>query len=206
MALGGRYKTMFELQAKRFEATMDEEGVVVRCPLTRQPTRPRAGRHSPDATSCRQHSSSMWRLCKLGYTHEPRLVVVVVTLTLLQAVPDALFALWLKLMADALLAGNCRLLFATLGGDGGLGDSDLAAPGGRHAADPTVPRPGHDRARDPRRHTPGVGLGAGAPGATGLSRPAGGAPQPGLRAGPHVRVAAGHDRLDRPRRRSRSCC
>jgi ATP-binding cassette, subfamily B, bacterial len=27
MALGGRYKTMFELQAKRFEATMDEEGV-----------------------------------------------------------------------------------------------------------------------------------------------------------------------------------
>jgi ATP-binding cassette subfamily B protein len=28
MALSGRYKTMFELQAKRFEATMDEEGVV----------------------------------------------------------------------------------------------------------------------------------------------------------------------------------
>jgi ATP-binding cassette subfamily B protein len=28
MALGGRYKTMFELQAKRFEATMDEEGAV----------------------------------------------------------------------------------------------------------------------------------------------------------------------------------
>ena len=43
--------------------------------------------------------SSMWRLCKLGYTHEPRLVVVVVTLTLLQAVPDALIALWLSLMA-----------------------------------------------------------------------------------------------------------
>ncbi len=58
--------------------------------------------------------SSMWRLCKLGYTHEPRLVVLVVILTLLQAVPDALFALWLKLMADALLAGNSVLLFATL--------------------------------------------------------------------------------------------
>ena len=28
MALGGRYQTMFELQAKRFEATMDEEGAV----------------------------------------------------------------------------------------------------------------------------------------------------------------------------------
>jgi len=29
MALGGRYKTMFQLQAKRFEASMDEEGVVL---------------------------------------------------------------------------------------------------------------------------------------------------------------------------------
>jgi ABC-type multidrug transport system fused ATPase/permease subunit len=28
MALGGRYRTMFELQAKRFYATEDEEGVV----------------------------------------------------------------------------------------------------------------------------------------------------------------------------------
>ena len=113
MALGGRYKTMFQLQAKRFEATMDEEGVVVRCPLTRPPTRLRRSRRFrrdelPPALS------SMWRLCKLGYTHEPRLVVLVVMLTLLQAVPDALFALWLKLMADALLAGNSVLLFATL--------------------------------------------------------------------------------------------
>ncbi|MGH3337710.1 MAG: hypothetical protein ACRDPL_02620, partial [Propionibacteriaceae bacterium] len=58
--------------------------------------------------------SSMWRLCRLGYTHEPRLAVMVVTLTLLQAVPDALFALWLSLMADALLAGNAAMLFATL--------------------------------------------------------------------------------------------
>ena len=28
MALGGRYQTMFDLQAKRFAATMDEEGAV----------------------------------------------------------------------------------------------------------------------------------------------------------------------------------
>jgi ATP-binding cassette, subfamily B, bacterial len=58
--------------------------------------------------------SSMWRLCRLGYTHEPRLAVAAVMLTLLQAVPDALFALWLSLMADALLAGNAAMLFATL--------------------------------------------------------------------------------------------
>jgi ATP-binding cassette subfamily B protein len=58
--------------------------------------------------------SAMWRLCKIGYAHEPRLVVLVVTLTLLQAVPDALFALWLKFVADAVLAGDNRLLFAML--------------------------------------------------------------------------------------------
>jgi ATP-binding cassette, subfamily B, bacterial len=70
---------------------------------------PRSGRDElPPAVS------SMWRLCRLGYTHEPRLVVVVVTLTLLQAVPDALFALWLSMMAEALLAGNAAMLFATL--------------------------------------------------------------------------------------------
>ena len=28
MALGGRYRTMFDLQAKRFAATMDEEGEI----------------------------------------------------------------------------------------------------------------------------------------------------------------------------------
>lgn len=46
--------------------------------------------------------SSMWRLCRLGWSHEPWLVVVVVAVTLLQAVPDALFALWLKFLAQAL--------------------------------------------------------------------------------------------------------
>jgi hypothetical protein len=28
MAFGGRYRTMFDLQAQRFSATQDEEGVV----------------------------------------------------------------------------------------------------------------------------------------------------------------------------------
>ena len=56
----------------------------------------------------------MWRLCRLGYTHEPRLVVFAVILTLCQAIPDALFALWLKVLADALEASNSRLVFAML--------------------------------------------------------------------------------------------
>ena len=107
----------------------------------------------------------MWRLCKLGYTHEPRLVVVVVALTLLAAVPDALFALWLSCSADALAAGDRTVVFAVVGGDGRVGDPQLAAPGRRRPADPAVPRPGDHRAGDPRRHAAGLGRRAGAAGA-----------------------------------------
>ena len=36
--------------------------------------------------------SSMWRLCKLGYRHEPALMLVAFVLSLLSALPDALMA------------------------------------------------------------------------------------------------------------------
>src|SRR6202790_2524873 len=42
--------------------------------------------------------SSMWRLCKLGYRHEPRLMAAAFALTQLAALPDALLALWLMLL------------------------------------------------------------------------------------------------------------
>jgi ATP-binding cassette, subfamily B, bacterial len=57
----------------------------------------------------------MWRLCRLGYTHQPRLVWLVVVLTVLRAVPDALFALWLKLLADAALAHHGRTALIVVG-------------------------------------------------------------------------------------------
>ena len=47
--------------------------------------------------------SSMWRLCKLGYRHEPRLMVVAFVLSQLAALPDALLALWLMLLGNGLL-------------------------------------------------------------------------------------------------------
>ena len=50
--------------------------------------------------------SSMWRLCKLGYRHEPGLIVVSFALALLAAVPDALLAFWFKLLGDGALQGN----------------------------------------------------------------------------------------------------
>jgi ATP-binding cassette subfamily B protein len=46
---------------------------------------------------------AMWRLCRLGYQHEPGLLIVAFALTLLAALPDALLALWLKVLADAVL-------------------------------------------------------------------------------------------------------
>src|SRR5258708_12672067 len=47
--------------------------------------------------------SSMWRLCKLGYRHEPRLMVVAFALSQLAALPDALLALWLMLLGKGVL-------------------------------------------------------------------------------------------------------
>jgi ATP-binding cassette subfamily B protein len=53
---------------------------------------------------------SMWRLCKLGYRFEPRLMLVAFALSLLMALPDALLALWFKLIGEALLERNVSLL------------------------------------------------------------------------------------------------
>src|ERR1700751_1532296 len=47
--------------------------------------------------------SSMWRLCKLGYRHEPRLMLVAFVLSQLAALPDALLALWLILLGEGVL-------------------------------------------------------------------------------------------------------
>jgi len=46
---------------------------------------------------------SMWRLCKLGYRHEPRLMLAAFALSQLAALPDALIALWLMLLGKGVL-------------------------------------------------------------------------------------------------------
>ncbi len=59
---------------------------------------------------------AMWRLVKLGYRHEPGMLLAAFTLSLLAALPDALLALWLKLLGQGLLAGDRRqLLTAAVG-------------------------------------------------------------------------------------------
>ena len=54
--------------------------------------------------------SSMWRLCKLGYRHEPGLLLAAFLLSLLAALPDALIAVWLALLGRAVLSGDRALL------------------------------------------------------------------------------------------------
>src|SRR2546430_5642058 len=59
--------------------------------------------------------SSMWRLCKLGYRHEPGLLLAAFFLALLAALPDALLALWFKLLGEGVLDGKRGLVY-TAGG------------------------------------------------------------------------------------------
>jgi ATP-binding cassette subfamily B protein len=54
--------------------------------------------------------SSMWRLCKLGYRHEPRLMIVAFLLSQLAALPDALLALWLMLLGKGVLEHRPALM------------------------------------------------------------------------------------------------
>jgi ATP-binding cassette subfamily B protein len=56
---------------------------------------------------------AMWRALRRGYEAEPRLLVVSFGLSLLAAVPDALLAVWLKLLADGVLAHDRRLVIAS---------------------------------------------------------------------------------------------
>jgi len=73
-----------------------------------------ADRPAPDALP--PALSSMWRLCKLGLSHEPGLMVTAFGLVLLAAVPDALIALWLKFLGDGVLGHQPRVvLWSALG-------------------------------------------------------------------------------------------
>src|SRR5205809_5272381 len=74
--------------------------------MTSSPDRDRAIEPLPPALS------SMWRLCKLGYRHEPRMMVAAFALSQLAALPDALLALWLMLLGKGVLEHRPGLLRA----------------------------------------------------------------------------------------------
>ncbi|HEY0936022.1 MAG TPA: ABC transporter ATP-binding protein [Trebonia sp.] len=53
---------------------------------------------------------SMWRLCRLGFRYEPALMGIAFVLSLAAAVPDALLAVWFKLLGEGLLEHQPGLL------------------------------------------------------------------------------------------------
>src|SRR6516164_11470911 len=72
-------------------------------PMTSSPKKPGIDKLPPAL-------SSMWRLCKLGYRHEPGLLLISFFLALLAALPDALLALWFKLLGDGFLEADYSLM------------------------------------------------------------------------------------------------
>ncbi len=54
--------------------------------------------------------SSMWRLCRLGFRYEPGLMGVSFALALVAALPDALLAVWFKLLGEGLAGHQPGLL------------------------------------------------------------------------------------------------
>ncbi len=59
--------------------------------------------------------SSMWRLCRLGFSYEPALMGWSFVLALAAALPDALLAVWFKLLGEGLIDHKPGLLkFAVL--------------------------------------------------------------------------------------------
>lgn len=57
----------------------------------------------PDLDALPAALPSMWRAVKRGFAAEPALLAIAFALSLVAALPDALMALWLKLLADGML-------------------------------------------------------------------------------------------------------
>ena len=140
--------------------------------------------------------SSMWRVCKLGYHHEPTLILAAFTLAVLSALPDALLAYWFMLIGE----GSDRRQLAPRAirsrGDRRVRHRDVVPADRQHSCAAPLPRQGHHRARVTRRAAAGLDHHHRAPGTSRVSRSPLGAAQSGLHAGPHVHVALLDLRVD----------
>jgi ATP-binding cassette, subfamily B, bacterial len=79
--------------------------------MTSSPSTNTSSRRPPVPDELPPALSSMWRLCKLGYQHEPGLLLAAFLLALLSALPDALLALWLKMLGQGVLEHRSGLVF-----------------------------------------------------------------------------------------------
>ena len=140
--------------------------------------------------------ASMWRLCKLGYRHEPGLLLAAFLLSLLAALPDALVAVWIALLGDGVLHGNREPHTNRGNRAGGLGYCNMVVADGQYPRAAPVSRQSHHRVGITRREVASVGEHHRAPRATGLSRSARDVAQPGLCSRSHVHVAFFDLRVD----------
>jgi len=60
----------------------------------------------------------MWRLCRLGYRHEPRLMITAFVLSQISVLPGALIALWLLALGRGIVDHRPRLVVASAVGMG----------------------------------------------------------------------------------------
>ena len=59
---------------------------------------------------------ALWRTLKIGYQAEPRLLLASFAMTLFSALPDALIALWLAILADGVVEGSrTKVIWAAVG-------------------------------------------------------------------------------------------
>src|SRR5262245_52985711 len=83
--------------------------------MTSSPDRAHAGKVADELPPA---LPSMWRLCKLGYRYDPRLMLAAFALWQLAALPDALLALWLMLLGKGVLESRPNLVLAAAMGLG----------------------------------------------------------------------------------------
>jgi len=78
-----------------------------------------ADRRAPEVDDLPPALRSMGRMLGIGWRHERALLVASLALALLAALPDALMALWLKLLGEGVLEGERRLVTLSALGLGG---------------------------------------------------------------------------------------
>ena len=81
---------------------------------------------------------ALWRSLKLGYRAEPLLIVIAFVTTVGAALPDALFALGLKLLADAVTEGSDTANRRHRRPPGRPGHLDLVPEAGRRSGQPPL--------------------------------------------------------------------
>ncbi len=186
MALGGRYRTMFDLQAQRFNVP----GGGGHERMTSSPDRDHA--IEPAASGAVVHVA----VVQAGVP--PRAALDGRGVRAVAAGGAARCAA--RVVADAARQRRARAQtrHGARRGDrpGRVGRRDVVSAHGQHARAAPLPRQGDDRARIACRATAGLDRDHRASGTPGVSRSAVHAAQPGVRARPHVHVAVFHARVD----------